>query len=173
MSKKKKVFLIIAGAWVGLIILGILFGGTETGSNNKAQVTDTASKNNTLKIQSSYYIKPTYEINKKENEIEILVKGKTNLPDGSVIGITLLGDETIAAQNEGKVSNGKFAIPVFITSNNSGYSNYSLWVVFTPLNQPDHIREIFGNLGENLKGEQVINENGINTIFIKIPKLNI
>ena len=173
MSKKKKIFLIIAGVWIGLIVLGILFGETETGSNNQTQLTDTSLKNNTFKIQSNYYIKPTYEINKKENKIEILVKGETNLPDGSVIGITLLGDETIAAQNEGSITNGKFAIPVYIGSQNSGYSSYSLWIVFTPLNQPENIRKIFGNLGENLKGEQVSNQNGINTIFIKIPKLNI
>ena len=152
----------ISGILASLPVLAVVTGPVEAGAAKEYTLTTLAEK----------------------REEQIIVSGKTNLPDGCVLGVFIerphweRGDETnyagLMAFGVATVENGRYEVSL-TPDDRRWYDNaitlieLGLWtdfertsdnvtisVIFTPKrDQPDSVYAIVGNNAENLMGEQV------------------
>jgi hypothetical protein len=100
----------------------------------------------------------------------VLVTGLTNLPDGTVIMVSINGlTLDYSAQDKVTVSSGKFRAGLFSSGglglNGGKYIAKALMPY--PAVQPESVRKIIGNDGEKLAGDQVVFDNSVLVVATK------
>jgi len=95
------------------------------------------------------------------NEDMVVFYGETNLPDGAIITYEVFHEEDVNQFEAGnvKVEKGRYDEEVLVTDWTEG--EITVWVSFqtvldTSTSQPDEVIEIFGEMGENIDGDHVI-----------------
>ena len=100
----------------------------------------------------------------------VLVTGNTNLPDGTIIIVSIDGQTSdYSAQDRVVVASGKFKAGPF-SSGGFGLDGgkYTAKALMSyPAVQPESVRKIIGNNGERLAGNQVVFDNGVLIVTTK------
>jgi len=117
----------------------------------------------------------TLSIEAKQEDKKVTIAGNTNLPDGSIIGISMVKDlnngrVNIVAQDSVKVNNGKLnsVLGPFVKYVESGI--YEISATFTPMGQESQtvLNEIGGKKAPKLKGSDVeMTEFGFNILTVE------
>ncbi len=86
-----------------------------------------------------------------------LIIGTTNLPEGTELIVSVEGKDTkFTGQDKSTIKNGKFKCGPYGPAQGLSKGKYVADVTMPyPFVQPDHVQEIIGKNGENLKGSLV------------------
>ena len=91
-----------------------------------------------------------YEDEMNIDDQTITIEGATNLEDGSVINYQV---KEIPVEGTTEVHDGSFSYTFDISDYEPG--EYEIYTAFTPYNQSEEIKEIYGEMGENMSGDIV------------------
>ncbi|GGM29343.1 hypothetical protein GCM10011351_14310 [Paraliobacillus quinghaiensis] len=97
-----------------------------------------------------------YEDEMSIDDQTVTIEGTTNLEDGSVINyqVTNYKETEIPEEGTTEVQDGSFSYTVDISDYEPG--EYEVYNAFIPYKQPEEIKEIYGEMGENLSGDVVV-----------------
>jgi len=98
-----------------------------------------------------------------EVEVEVpsdgrpMVDGRTNLPDGTMLVVTLEGEDDFTTQDIASVRDGAYSAGPFGPDEGMGSGDYAARVAMSlPRSQPDAVKAVIGEGGERLVGDAVI-----------------
>ncbi|SEP57834.1 hypothetical protein SAMN05216232_0225 [Virgibacillus subterraneus] len=96
-----------------------------------------------------------YEDNVNIDDQTLTIEGETTLEDGSVIHYEVTNFEISEILHEGttKVTDGTFSVDLDASEYPAG--EFEIYTAFLPYMQSEEIQEIYGESGENLKGDKV------------------
>lgn len=95
---------------------------------------------------------------------KVVIEGETNLHDGVILSyeITNEGDVDDYIEGEMEVNGGKFSTEEDVSDFSNG--EIRVYLAFLPYMQPNRIMEIYGEMGENIEGDKVIESADANII---------
>lgn len=100
------------------------------------------------------------------------ISGSTNLPDDTLIAFEVTHDDEFELFEEGHIAveNGKYQTELDLSDWPSG--EIRVWVAFqtilgTSVHQPDFVIEQFGEMGENIEGENVTEAGGMKRVELE------
>jgi hypothetical protein len=99
-------------------------------------------------------------IDTTQNKFRPLIKGKTNLPDGTIIMVSVEGiNVDFSGQDRVLVSSGTFTAGPFGVSLGLEEGSYKVEALMPiPEVQSEEVRQVIGNHGENITGSQIIRD---------------
>jgi len=160
---KKPIFLLFGGVIV-LLILANIFGIIHIEQNNSSNSQSTDKSKDTF---------IDYRVIFTENKKGIEGVGETNLPNGSIITLSLnvVNNPTeyyIGKTVYSEVINNKFLIQIDTPQRNEFMTGpYIVSALFTPMKQSEEVLKIVGDRGQNLSGPHKV-ENGKTPHFYTI-----
>lgn len=138
---------------------------TETSDANDEENKDEETKYAEQEISTNVEMKSDAKINGNS----IVIEGKTNLPNDTLIAYEVTHEEDFEYFTDGvmKVEDGTYAEEVDINEWPNG--EIKVWTSFqtilgTSTEQPKEIIEVFGEAGENIKGDNVTEGDIINSV---------
>lgn len=132
------------------------------GCSNIAQIEE-----NDLKMETQLFV-PEMKVLSEVVDQELIIKGETNLPDKTLLVISVIDHNDKETEKESFVSSGSFEIePIPINELKSGKHTYYVKLAEDQLNS---VTQIIGENGELLDGELINNNEFLLNFAVTIPK---
>src|SRR5690625_980837 len=189
MEKVKKPF--YKKWWVWLIVIVIVIGIIGSNSDDDGEQEEAEDETEVSEQEETDNTDEVEEVNEETNEEhenisteveltldaelsedDIIFNGETNLPDGAMIAYEVWREEDYTQFEEGavEIKDGRYEKSVSITEWRDG--EIIIWlsiqtVLGTSTIKPDEILEVFGEMGENIKGDNVSESDVMNRVVLE------
>jgi len=155
-KKWKKVVASIGYIFVALIIFASFSGENDNKTTDKTIVSDQNKKVKNESVKESYTLKFEPNINTICSDGNITIEANINCPDGAIMQISLLSANFKEVYNDKPIVKDKKISSTFKLTN-TDIKNYAGMITFQfnadSIKQPDNVKEIYGQRGEKLEGE--------------------
>lgn len=145
-------------------------GSTETVDDGGAEEFDENDRDGdgkTNTVEEEISTKVELESNAEIDGNTIVIEGETNLPDDTLIAYEITNEDDIDNFSDGEmvVSDGSYTEEIDVSDWSDG--ELRVWTSFQTVlgdDQPDEIIEVFGELGENIEGDNVTEGEIMNSV---------
>lgn|GEM_PF-1905129 len=154
-DKFSKVGKTISGAWLGIFLIGLVFGGAEEENGNSANTAVETKKVEETKNKVNREFRADLFANVKDNKV--ILKIKSNVPDGGIFELSLL-DSDYNMKSDTTVIKDGVAKKTFIMPEDAPVGTYLGMASFSfnseDYNQPENIINTYGKDGSKMLGDQ-------------------
>jgi len=172
-DKFTRVGKIIAGAWLGIFLIGLIFGGPEDSNRNSSGAGAETEKIEEAKTEVNREFKADLFTNVEDNKITLKIK--SNVPDGGIFELSLLDSDYNMKSDTAVIENG-IAKKVFTMPEDSPVGSYLGMASFSfnseEYNQPKNIINIYGEDGSKMLGDQKAQKTDGKSYFGQIDDRN-
>lgn len=154
-DKFTKVGKTISGAWLGIFLIGLVFGGAEEENGNSANTAVETKKVEETKNKVNREFRADLFANVKDNKV--ILKIKSNVPDGGIFELSLLDNDYNMKSDTTVIKDG-VAEKTFIMPEDAPVGTYLGMASFSfnseDYNQPENIINTYGKDGSKMLGDQ-------------------
>ncbi|GAB2570771.1 hypothetical protein GCM10026983_41890 [Gracilibacillus alcaliphilus] len=142
---------------IGLLLLVAACSNGKKANSSGQQTPDTTENEDEIVPE----IELEYDTDVSIHGSTAIVEGTTNLENGALIRYNVTNYEVMEMMEIGEteVQDGTFTIKIDISEYDEG--EYEVYSSFNAIRQPDEIQEIYGPLGERIKVEGPVTDEGL------------
>lgn len=145
----------ISGAWLGIFLIGLVFGGAGGENKNSANTAAGTKEVEEVKEEVNREFKAKLSANVEDDEINLKIK--SNVPDGGIFEISLLDSDYNMKTDTAVIKNG-IAEKTFIMPEDAPVGTYLGMASFSfnskDYTQPENIINAYGKDGSKMLGDQ-------------------
>lgn len=175
-KKRLSIIFLIVSLFALLIFTAVnTDSNTQTPSDREVEISEEKNTDSNTQTPSDHEVEVPEEENMESPNLETsskieadmsfevegtnaIVTVDTNIPDGGVLGIVLINNETTDSFSDYTVvNNGKAVVKFDVGEWNVGYLSAS-WLFYFDNSQPSDVLNLYGSNGENAKGEFIIGD---------------